>query len=364
MESKRTTPFLPAPDGDHDGDDIDSQQGKLLVEGSICCKRNKFPQIRVDRECSTPAGLSQLSKPIFDNFLKDIRLSMRDRPSLYSPIMFFVFVIAVFVPVVVGTFAFSVVIHLGAIGLLIWWRVNLNNNELQCGIEARIQEWQPLFSNEGFAVRFIVDKKLCQATESYLHIYRAQNTTDQASNIDFVPNYKEEANYSLLWARSFCRRNNTFRAVPRLQLSSSFDLFYAQPPALHNLDGAVFRGLMKDVEMAMEIHDLRFRAFTFVAVVPAAFVIHFWAFAYKPVAVVAMFIAAALIELVLIHHLPFLTAPISATLEEWQPRLAPHGFTVEFRVDQPTWYSFREGYLHIGRLESPTGDSNSNNQIV
>ena len=244
-------------------------------------------------------------------------------------------------------------------------RVNINQ-DLRCGIEARIQEWQPLFSNEGFAVRFIVDKKLCQATESYLHIYRAQNTTDQASNIDFVPNSKEEANYSLLWARSFRRRNITFRAVPRFPFPSSFDLLYAQPPALHNLDGAVFRGLLEDVETAIQTHDRRLCNLTFVVLVPAAIVIRFWAVANNPVVVMAMFIAFALMELVLIHHWPFLTAPIYATLEEWQPRLAPYGFTVEFRVDQPTWYSFREGYMHIGRLESTTSDSssNSNNQIV
>jgi hypothetical protein len=97
--------------------------------------------------------------------------------------------------------------------------------------------------------------------------------------------------------------------------------------------------------------------------VAAAIVISFGAFEYNFVVIlVSVFIVCALGELVVIHHMPYLTAPIYTTLEEWQPRLAPHGFTVEFRVDQPTWYSFREGYMHIGRLES--GDGRSSNQIV
>jgi hypothetical protein len=189
---------------------------------------------------------------------------------------------------------------------------------------------------------------------------------DLPSDDGSAPQYKEEANYLLLWARSFRRRNTTFRPMLVSPFRSSFDTLYAQPPALQNLDRAVFRSLMKDVETAMQIHGRRLLPFGFAAVVAVVVASHFLAFEYDILVVVAsVFIAAALVELFLIHHLPCLTAPIYAILEEWQPRLAPHGYTLEFRVDQPTWYSFREGYMHIGRLESITSDSSSNNnQIV
>jgi hypothetical protein len=240
METETATSFVPAPDGDHGGDEADGQQCKLMVVGSFCCNRNKGPHIPLDGKFyCLPVGLSNLSKSLFDNFVKDIQQSMRDRHLLFFPNYFRTWVSLLLLLFVLEPFTFYSSIHLVVAGLLIWSHAN-HQKDLQCEIETRIQEWQPLFAKEGFVVRFIVDKKLCRDTESYLHIYRAQST-DQPSGDGSAPHNKEEANYVLIWARSFRRRNTTFRTVPVSPFGSPFDILYVQPPALHNLDGAVFR---------------------------------------------------------------------------------------------------------------------------
>jgi hypothetical protein len=121
---------------------------------------------------------------------------------------------------------------------------------------------------------------------------------------------------------------------------------YTKPPALHNLRNDVFRSLMKDVDLGMH-ESAKKQNQTMILV----FVILYLIIDSYFLILLFCWIWFALEDLIG-THLGYLTAPVSAKLKEWQPRLASEGFTVVYRVDQPTWYSWKEGYMHIARLES------------
>lgn len=346
MQPTMETSFVPAPDG---------EEGKLMLVGGLCWNRNKIPSLPYDaNSCYKPAGLSKLSNELFHSFVKDLQLSMRGHWPIYWPILICLFTIFVVVPL------FVPVIHLGYYGAacflaLVMLSIAYQNQhkDLQCEIEARINEWQCLFEEEGFQVDCIVDKRLMSPTETYIHIHRSASSgpSELSTTLETSSQLVEEAKYLLLFARLFRHRNITYRIVP-LSREPSYWL-YAKPPGLQNLSDELFQSLLKDMDIAMRAFVIKKRNTNLLFCV-VWLSINFLTAGNEFVTMPLIMLFLVLDQFVS-DHLPFLNSHILHKIEEWKPRLEAQGFTVEYRVDQPAWYNWREGYMHIYRhsLSSP-----------
>ena len=345
--------FVPAPDyADEEG------EAKLMVVGNLlnCFPRLKIPSIPYDfNSCYKPAGLSNLSTVLFDNFIKDIQLSMNASFPLFWPLvtaiflLFWplltaIFLLLVYVPNFFAHFLFYYgVVCLAALALLAWSNHN-HQADLQCEIEARIQEWQPSFAREGYVVEYVVDQpRWWSSLESYIFIHRSDRP---ATATEQSPLYydEEEAKYLLLYARMLRHRNKTFRVWP-LSRGPNNKIGTTKPPALQHLPDEAFAPLVKDTDAALRSYMIR------KGYASLALTVLFWIFllihylsGWNAAVVLPGLVLFVSVNEVVLPQVPLLSAPLRRTLnQEWPPRLAPHGFTVEYRVDRPHWYSFARG---------------------
>lgn len=353
MASAAADGFVPAPEG--------GEEAKLMVVGGgVCCNRNKIPSIPYDGDsCYKPAGLSNLSNELFDNFIRDIQLSMKARFSLFWPILTTIFVLFVVVPMFVPAEHFTLygVACLFALGILARLRYN-HQADFKCEMEARLDEWQPLFVREGFVVEYVVDRKWWTSPESYLYFHRRSVGANQvaapaASGAKFSPLYEEEAKYLLLFARLFLHRNKTFRVMPLSREATHWHC--TKPPALYNLNDDVFMKLMQDMDGCMRSFVIKKRNVT-LGLVALWILINFLS-AGNAVVVMPFLVLFLALEEVVLPHLLHASTLRTKLEQEWHPLLASYGFTVEYRVDRPHWYSWPEGYMHIRRLGSFSASS-------
>jgi len=345
------TSFVPAPDDEPDNHDVirsmagAGEEGKLMIVGHpCCCNRNKIPSLPYDaKSCYKPAGLSRLSNALFHGFVMDLQLTMRQRWTIFWPVSITFFTIIEILPMILpmqylavyGVACFAALVSLG-------YGRHVQLQDLNCEMQARIQEWKSPFEEQGFSVDYVVDKKhLWTVTETYIHIHRSSGPSVHQPQYE---EEEEEAKFLLLFPRLLFRhRNNTFRVVPISRTPSTWN--FTKPPALRSLSEDVFRSLMKDIDTSMRNVSIK-----------KGIVIFLFAFLWVLVgynyAIMPLFILLFLVEQLVLDHLPILNSQIKNKIEEWKPRMEAEGFAIEYLVDQPAWYKWREGYIHIYRVKN------------
>jgi len=329
------TSFVPAPEDD-------AGEGKLLISGGVCWNRNKVPKLPYDSDLYKPAALSNLSDELFYSFIKDLQLSMRARWPIYWPISIAFFVLFVVLPLFIPlqlVYCYVIACLVTVAGLI--WIHHNQHADLRLEMVARIKEWQPLFSKEGFSVDYVVDKSWWTFTESYIHIHRSFEKLGPTG-----PLSDEEAKYLLLFPRLFRHRNKTFR-VMAISREPTYWL-YSKPPSLRSLSDDVFMSLMKDMDIALRAFSIKKRNLSLVLLL-VWLLVNYTSGGNAAVAMPLLVVFLGIDQLISVH-LPVLSSHIPAKIQEWKSRLNAQGFDAEYRIDQPAWYNSKESYLHIRRL--------------
>jgi len=340
-ETKNATRYVPAPE---------REEGKLLIVRNACWNRNKFQELPYHFiSCDKPNGLVNLSDELFIEFSKDVQLSMQSHWTNYWHILIDMVIVSMIIVVVVPLFMPLVYVgYYGAACVLVTSLLALGNHsnlkDLQSEIEVRIYEWESQFDDEGFAVKYVVDKSCWTPTETYIHIFKT-SPRKNASGVMLWDDRKQEAKFLLLFARLFGHRNNTFRVV---QQSKEIPKgVYAKPPALHGLDDDVFQKLMQEIGEAVHSFARKKRNINGFLFTVFSIPILLWSQGWCAPLIAGLVILLLLIDQFLSDHLFFRRSRINKTIKEWKPRLKRRGFAIEYRVDKPAWYSWKEGYVHI-----------------
>jgi hypothetical protein len=344
MASKADAPletsYASAPD-----DERTQGEAKLLIKSRTCIKRNKMAMLPSGgQRCYKPTTLSSLDNDLFHNFTSDLQTTMKYQWCTdwvyFGALLFFLYL-----PLYAG-WIFVLSCSLALLAFLCgFYFVSMNQRSLQSEIEARVEEWQPLLEEQGYSVDYVVDKPhWWSQIETYVHIH--QNIRPQGSHV------KEEAKYLVFFPIELRRRTKTFRILEdggRLN-------HYIKPPALRNLEESVFRELLRDLEVTTTLSNYgKFMLFSLVMLVPAIVLLSFLPGEDFTLGWVDFCAALYLVERCIRLYtglFPYAFG-VTAKVEEWKPRLAEHGFNVDYIVDQPAWWSWREDYLHIKR-QSPS----------
>lgn len=344
MTSKETpgagaleTAYVPAPD--HPGTE---GEAKLLVTSPVCCKRNKmgmlpFPYGQI---CYKPTSLSSLDNDLYQRFLKDLHISTSDHRDVWNYVISWYLCLIFLPPLPSWGFALCAL----GVFLVVAWCHSVDQEGIQCVVEARVSEWLPLFQEQGYTVDYVIDRPNWWTwTETYVHFHQSIGLQQE-----FPRAQEEEAKYLILFPPEIRRRNKTFRRLGERR--APLDTRYLKPPALRHLDGAVFREILKDIEAATTMSN--FGNFLFFCGVVAFVSLLFLQ--------LEKIIAFSVLGLLLLIHLcvGLYTDLISSLfgvpskVEELKPRLEEHGFTLSYHVDQPAWWAWREYYVLIQRLPS------------
>jgi len=343
-----TAKYVPAPEDNGDGI-------KLLLVGNVCFNKQmkKLPR-RAATSYEKPAGLSKLSDALFYSFTKDLQLSLHGHwTSCWRTLLLCALII---LAASASSAIFSSVpgiylIYCDAAYLFCAIILALGNHkqfgDLCTEVELRTQEWEPLFESEGFSVQCIVDKNCWRPSKLYIHIKQSSATRkDKLLSEMRSCGVEPEVKYIVLFARLFARRNKTCRVILTSKALSSGN--YVKPPALQDLSDAVFQSLMKDM-------DKKVRAFTFKKrnICCSLFLLELTVLLcwtpvgiFLPVTIGSIFSFLIVDQFVLDHFL-FPKSGISKFIKKWAPRLNAHGFTLEYCMDKPKWYSWKEGLIHI-----------------
>lgn len=337
---------------------------KLLVWGGMCCNRYKSPSISdaTQSNFEKPAGLSKLSGETYESFIRDLQFSTQAHWPLYHPVLTSAFIVLVVVPLLIPFYEFYLYVAMCIIfEIAIFWRMNC---DLQCETESRVQEWKPFFEKEGFQVDCVIDTRWYAPTETYVHIYRwseykagvpwpseEKPTPQQPPRDDF----EEQAKYILVSPRIVPRRNKSLRHVPILPWKSA-STFCIKPPALRNLSDDVFRDLLVDVNKAVRSAWVKRRYFLALCVV-VWFVVYYLTVGFETITK-PLLLLFLLLDQFVVGHLPVMSSSFTSLVDEWKPRLHTHGFCLEYTVDQPAWYHWKESYLdiHVEALWAPSSE--------
>jgi len=303
-----------------------------------------------------------LSNETFESFIRDLQFSTQAHWPVFHPVLTFAFIGVVVGPLIISPYEVYLYVAVCIVlEITIFWRMG---SDLQIEIESRVEEWRPFFEREGFQVDYVIDNRWCTPTETYVHIYRwseysarvpwssEEKPTPQPRAGD---DFEEQAKYMLVSPRIVPRRNKSFRHVPILPWKSA-SILCIKPPALQNLSDEVFRDLLVDVNKALRSVWVRRRYFLALYVVA-------WSTVYyltvgnetitKPLLVLFL-----LLDQFIVGHLPLMNSSFTSLVDEWKPRLHTHGFSLEYDVDQPAWYQWKESYLdiHVESLWAPSAE--------
>jgi len=348
--SEYVAKYVPAPEV---GDD------KLWLVGTHTCfnKMPKLPQTPTT-PYEKPAGLSNLSDELFYRFTKDLQLSICGHWTSYWHTLIYLLVMAasasvalyflVLPPLYLVYFAaasvsFAIILTFGNCNQL---------KDLQSEIEVRIEEWKPLFGAQGFSVECNVDKKCCRPTGLYIHIKQSPSRRKPkqfSAPVVWSCYGEQEVKYIVLYARMLARRNKMCRVIlTSKELSKGI---YAKPPALENLSDAVFQSLMKDINKTVRAFMVKKRnicCFLFFVQELIVFLCCTPLGIFLPVTT-GLVLFFFLVDQFVIDHFLFPKSGIPECITKWKPCLKEHGFTIGYGVDQPRWYSWKEGLIRIRR---------------
>ena len=333
---------------------------KLLVVGSIISRNRELEKIPRDatKPFRKPAELSNLSDELFCNFTKDIQLSvachMTDEWRILVPLLGIGLLITsvayVYYPLFLLYSCFYDTIAL-LYGILVAFGYRAQVKDLQSEIEVRIEEWSTLFRHEGFSVTCTTRESFWRPTELYLRIYQSCKPS-MGSKIWFC-HAEQEAKYLILFARMFKHRNTSFRVL--LASKKFAKSVYVKPPALENLSDALFLRLMKDLDKTLRAYMVKKRNICLSLV----FFFDFPVFLFSPselyLQITTGVTAGLLVFFWWIHQFLadqflFPISGISQCIKKWQPRLAVDDHVIEYCVDQPRWFNWKEGYIHIHHI--------------
>jgi len=331
--------YLPAPE---------EEEGKLMIVGGVWYQRNNIPMLR-SSSCYKPSSLSNLSNELFLNFTKDLELSMQSHWTNYWFIVAMMLSLPLLGAVVALFFLPSVFVsyYVAACLLLgssfVAWGNHCQREDLQSEIEVRITEWQESFNDQGFAVRFIVDKIWWAPTEMYIHIYKRAAAGNQT--LSLVRNTRqEEVKFSLAFSILFGRGNKTLRVIPNLEG------LYVKPPQLTSLNDDIFQKLMGEMDTSVRAFRRKKRGLHCFLPSLICIPLLIWAplVISSPISL-GLCLLFALSDQLNFDHLPFSSRKpcIFKRIRKWTPRLKNCGFTITYRVEQPSWYSRKAGYIYI-----------------
>ena len=335
---------------------------KLLVMGGFFCRNGLIEKIPRDatNPIRKPAELSNLSDELFCNFTKDIQLSVASHVShkwhILLPLLF------ICVPMTSLTYLFYPPFLLYAClcnsiallyGVLVAFGYRDQVKDLQSDVEARIEEWSTMFRDEGFSVTCTTSESFWRPNELYLHIFQS-GMPSLGSQIWFC-HAEQEAKYLIFFARMFKHRNNNFRVL--LASKKLAKSIYVKPPALQNLSDTLFRKLMSNVDKTLRAYMVKKRNIC----ISLVFFFDLPVFLLTPsellLPIMTGVTAGLIVFLFLVHqfladHLLFPVSGISKCIKKWQPRLAVYGYIIEYCVDQPRWFNWKEGYIHIHHIDA------------
>ena len=321
----------------------------FLLVGNICgSTKSKFEKIPCDASpCEKPVDLSNLSDELFFNFTKEIQLSLASHSVVQSYTGLKLLMISVVVTALaffyLPLFLYAVCFDVGVV--LFGSLVALGNRnwrkDLQCDIEARIEEWRTRFREHGFSVTCTAGERFCRPAELSLRIY--ESCKRGSRSVIWTCDGEQEAKYLILFARMFAHRNKTFRV-----LFTSKELpknIYIKPPALENLGDIVFQKVMKSLDKSLRAYKIKKRNICCLLAFTLGLPLLLWT---PP----AVFIYGLIIAYVLIHQFVadqflFPKSGINECIKKWEPRCAAQNHTIEYCVDQPRWYNWKEGYIGI-----------------
>jgi len=318
-----------------------SEEGKLVVLGGLSWKRNKIAHYK-------PTGLTNLRDELFCNFLKDMQLSIDARCQFLWRLVFASFILFAIAPIYLFSRACCIGVFLLVL-MVLAWESQCEQKDLQCEIMHRTLEWQQLFRQEGFNVDCIINDTNWFPTSTCIHIHRrglknlcsTSGETLQKAHCQF----EEEAKYLLVFVRLFRHRNKTFRVLPLA--NKAFSDMYVRPPMLYNLSEDSFRNLIREIAVALhEFSSKKQKRRACLLVIWLLFAL-FTRNETLGLQILAIFM---LFDELILDCLPFQSSSIQTKIKECAPHLEVQGFVVEYRVDQPVWYNWREGYVHIRRL--------------
>jgi hypothetical protein len=206
------------------------------------------------------------------------------------------------------------------------------------------------------------------------------NVANGDNGVDEITTHyeKEDTKYIVFYPMEFCRRNIDARrigcdyilsasasATPQLLPPDGTNNAnrYVQPPSLRNLDATMLSALLHDIDLTTTpSHTIRILVFIFlfaVFMMSVAQSMLRWSrptneYTYNGSLVSFRFL---LFMYVLDRWIRLYTNWYAAGTDiqrkvdtEWNPRWNAYGYTVQYHVDQPHWWSWREEYVHVQKM--------------
>jgi hypothetical protein len=335
------TAYVPAPDDrgveTTDGE-VKFRVGSLFWGWVPSRNRNTMSRLPDQgQSCDKPTGLASLDEDLFHNFTADLQATANYQwGDIWACVLVFYWNVFI-APTLCWE---SALLEIGIIPVVVWY---LRYDRLGLGdeINVKLEEWRPLFDEQGYTVEYVEDKPhWWTATETYVHIRKRIGQPQQ----QIVIPQTEEAKYLILFPDEIRRRNKSFRV---LEASCAICV---KPPALHELDDSGFVEFLGYLEAAATKSKYwkRISVCILVGAFVYGFVSYFFRYERKGFILIGLFY---LIYRSCILYTDMLSRAwgVQAVIEELQPRLAEHGFTVSYHVDQPSWWLWREHYVHIQR---------------
>ena len=254
------------------------------------------------------------------------------------------------------------------------------------GIQAKMEEWRPIFEAKGFVMTLREDEEQWRflTRDVYVHIVKRQeppppptlvgtinlnnnnnnnngNTMEEQDDEEQQRQQEEKAiaeaqasgvNYLIYYARMFVRRNQGVRDI----LESEINI--VKPPQLENLEDNMFQALVSDFYRTIKSdmktrYIIHFATLIWVTILAMAFSNLWWETIVGSSALILPIVVAIVLivwvdQYILLHILP---SRIPILVEQrWRPRLNEVGFTITYNVDQPRWWNWKESYIHLSDM--------------
>jgi hypothetical protein len=206
------------------------------------------------------------------------------------------------------------------------------------------------------------------------------NVANDDNGVDEITTHyeKEDAKYIVFYPMEFCRRNIDARRIgcdyilsasasvtPQLPPPDGTNSAnrYVQPPSLRNLDATMLSALLHDIDVTTTpSHTIRILVFIFlfaVFMMSVAQSMLTWSRPTNEYTCDGSLVSFRflLFMYVLDRGIRLYTNWYAAGTDiqrkvdtEWNPRWNAYGYTVQYHVDQPHWWSWREEYVHIQKM--------------
>jgi len=313
---------------------------------SCCyCPRHKFPSID-SAYTYTPVGL-RLDPALLRSFLTDLK----EIRQLQKGWDFMALWVLLYFLLPLASFHYGILVLVSVVVFSnIWWNVGATD-KIESAVKERVQEWRPLFHEHGYAVDCVVDKPNWMATkEVYLYIHRHCDDPEQQQQPQEVSNFQDDEGvkymYACAWELS-CR-NKAFRSLANKRS-------FLKPPYLRRLDDDVFQEVIKDVASSAQpsnCHVLSCIFLFLVLLIPIYYAADTWWIVDKLWVFSADLILCYIVDRLVLSQCCGNHELLLPKLELWQSRLAAHGYTLSYHVDQPQWWSWKETYIQIKKSQA------------